>query len=82
MTSPQPGDLVDPTDLDTEELYGFRWGAAVVERTDEYRMGKAKEGRRMTKIFTIRPDKSQPIEIHVSSSGSSVRVFRDGRELT
>lgn len=77
-----PEELIDPVEFG-EDLYGFRWGPVVVERTAEYRMGKAKEGRRMTKILTVYPDKGPPVELHVSSSGSSIRVFRatkDGLE--
>lgn len=65
-----------------EEYYGFRWGSAVVERSGEYRMGKLKDGsRRMTKVISVIPDHAAAVEVHVSSSGKSVRVFRNGQEL-
>ena len=70
--------FISPEEMDEASLYGFRWGSAVVERTSEYRMGTD----RITKVIRVIPDQTDPIEIHVSSTGKSVRVFRKGKELT
>jgi hypothetical protein len=69
---------VDPVDVDKPELYGFRWGPTVVFRERTYEMGS----HRTTRVVVVQPDQGPPIEIHVSSTGKSVRVFREGRELS
>jgi hypothetical protein len=53
-------------------LYGFRFGAAEVERTAELPDGGV--------VVTVRTE-SKAIEVYVSAKGGSVRVFRRGKEL-
>lgn len=68
---------VDPQELDKPELYGFRWGPAVVFRSSQYHMGSG----RLTRVVEILSDEGLSVEIHVSSTGKSIRVFREGEEL-
>lgn len=52
--------------------YGFQFGAALVERCAEIRG---------TTITRITPDTGERLDIYVSPTGRSVRVFRGGKEL-
>lgn len=52
--------------------YGFRWGILDVMRSHIYR------GYRLMRVTT---DHSE-LEISVSPKGHSIRVWRDGKELT
>lgn len=53
--------------------YGFQWGPALVER----RM--AVEGRVCVSVTT---DTGRRVDVYVSRTGRSVRVFENGQELT
>jgi len=60
-----------------ETDYGFIWGAAEVQR-----MATLGEGRVVIGVSTGTGTKrKRRLEIYVSSTGRSVRVWRDGREL-
>ena len=52
--------------------YGFDWGPVMVERIGHF---KPREGR---ESFILRVN---DLEVYVSGTGRSVRVFRKGREL-
>jgi hypothetical protein len=56
-----------------DDQYGFRWGQVVVQRAAEY------DNR---KVLRIKPDHGKDISIYVSATGRSIRVYRDGKELT
>lgn len=58
--------------------YGFTWGPATVER-----MAAIARGPGLYRVLSVRTDRrSQDLQIYISPSGSRVRVFRGGRELT
>lgn len=59
-----------------EEQYGFRWGPVVVQRTASYDRGSGE-----CRILRVIPDVGPPIELYISPTGRSVRVFRDHVEL-
>jgi hypothetical protein len=52
--------------------YGFKWGAAEVQRTAEH------SGR---VAITIKGARGREVTVYVSPQGNSVRIFRDGKEL-
>lgn len=70
--------FVAPEEIDSPELYGFRWGPAVVYRDHQYEMGS----HRTTRVVKIQPDEGSELEVHISSTGKSIRVFRNGKELS
>lgn len=53
--------------------YGFRWGPLVVERVATY---PAKNGD--YRVIRVRTDAGKRIDIYVSPTGRSVRVYSDG----
>ena len=57
--------------------YGFKWGPAEVSLLAHFRKGEKRE----TRVFRVETDAGQKIEIYVSRTGRSLRVFRDGEEL-
>ena len=77
----QTDDFVDET------RYGFRWGPLTVERCASIRRGKGRS--RVFKCYVGGPrepgepgKRREVLEIYVSDTGRSVRVFRGGKELT
>ena len=52
--------------------YGFQWGQVAVTRTAEI------DGRRIVTIETP----FRRMNVYASPTGRSLRVFRDGKELT
>lgn len=52
--------------------FGFEWGPVVVERLAHFRPRKNREA------FILRVN---DLEVYVSKTGRSVRVFRGGKEL-
>ena len=57
--------------------YGFVWGAAEVER-----MASLPGGSRVIAVYTeVGNKRKRRLEIYVSPTGRSVRVWRDGKEL-
>lgn len=59
-----------------EERFGFRWGQVVVTRLAELPKKQKVIGIGTGGIAT-RPE----IEVYVSKTGRSIRVFRNGKEL-
>jgi hypothetical protein len=60
--------------LDDAHRYGFRWGPISVVRTATLARHR---------VLTISMDgNDKPLEIYVSNTGRSVRVFRDGKEMS
>jgi hypothetical protein len=53
--------------------YGFKWGPALVERRMEF------EGRVCIGVIT---ETGRRVDVYVSRTGRSVRVFENGQELT
>lgn len=56
-----------------ENQYGFAWGPALVRRVARVR-GYC--------YLTVATSTGQELEIRISPTGQSLKVFRDGRELT
>jgi hypothetical protein len=54
--------------------FGFVFGSIEVTRTASLPDGRA--------IITVKSDAGRKIDIYASSTGRSVRVFEDGKELT
>lgn len=54
-------------------LYGFRFGPVLV-----WRYAGLPEDRRVVRIAA---DEGDPIDIYISPTGRSLRVFRGGKEL-
>lgn len=52
--------------------FGFRFGAAEVTRCCELPGGRV--------VVKVQPDRGEPLEIYISATGKSVRIFRAGRE--
>ena len=65
--------------LDTysETTYGFKWGAALVQRMTSLTDRKGVVNRVVIGITT---DSGKHIDVYVSGSGRSLRVFSDGKE--
>lgn len=60
-----------------EDRYGFRWGPLVVQRSAE--INRQDNGpHRVLRLIT---DEGAGLDVYVSPTGRSVRVFRDGKEL-
>jgi hypothetical protein len=53
--------------------HGFRFGAAEVRRSYSMDDGRV--------VVSVTPDQGQPLDIYISPTGRSVRVFRKGVEL-
>lgn len=60
-----------------EDRYGFRWGPVVISRWASFQRPNGH-----CRVLGIRPDRGPALEVYVSPTGRSVRVFRDGKELT
>jgi hypothetical protein len=60
-----------------EERYGFRWGPMVVKRmaTLPRRTGE-------DHVLRVATDAGKHIDVYVSPTGRSLRVFSDGKEWT
>lgn len=56
----------------TMTTYGFNWGPVKVERLANFKPRKDRE------VFIVGVN---DVEVYVSKTGRSVRVFRDGKEL-
>jgi hypothetical protein len=52
---------------------GFRFGAAEISRTADLPQGGV--------IIQVIPDHGKPLDVYISRTGRSVRVFRGGAEL-
>lgn len=78
---PQRSVLTDGMDQPRPELeqtdFGFRWGQVEVTRVASWPRGAASKIHRALRVHTRR----HHVEIYVSPSGNSVRVFRNGVEL-
>jgi len=61
----------------SETAYGFTWGQVKVERLISV---EPKKGRGTYRVLSVDTEHSK-LEITVSPTGRSVRVFRDGKEL-
>jgi len=61
----------------SETRYGFTWGPATVERVT--RIERPNGTYRILRVTTGCP--SQALDIYISPTGRSVRVFRSGSEL-
>lgn len=59
-----------------EARFGFRWGPLVVQRAAS--MVRATGECRVLRLI---PDHGPRLDVYVSPTGRSVRVFRDGQEL-
>ena len=56
--------------------YGFRWGPMRVERMSHLALRKGRE------FFSVSVETDyHHVEVYVSRTGRSVRVWRDGKEL-
>lgn len=64
--------------MDTDTQYGFKWGPVEVARLAQFRTGEKSE----TRCIRIKTDAGKEIEVYVSRTGRSLRVFSDGKELT
>lgn len=60
----------------SDEEYGFRWGPMVVSRLAHFQVRANQE----VYVLGIRAGGSS-VEVYVSRTGRSVRVFKNGREL-
>lgn len=69
MTAPTP----DPD----EERYGFRWGPLVVQRVATFPRKNGEDH-----VLRVKTDAGKQIDIYVSPTGRSVRVFSHGKEWT
>jgi hypothetical protein len=63
------------SDKDTQ--YGFIWGPLEVTRMAHFRMGEKSEAY----CVRVRTEAGKSIDVYVSRTGRSLRVFRDGEEL-
>ena len=64
--------------MDADTQYGFKWGPAEVTRLAQFRTGEKSE----TRALRVRTDAGKEIEIYISRTGRSLRVFSGGKELT
>lgn len=69
------------TDWDTQgdrlTQHGFTWGPMLVERWASF----PRSSRGKTRVIGIRTPGGHVLNVYVSPTGRSVRVFRDGKEL-
>jgi hypothetical protein len=73
------------TTNDGDTQYGFLWGPVEVERMATFPVGDRDAGRknRVIGIYTrVGGKRKRRLEICISPAGQSVRVWRDGEELT
>lgn len=56
--------------------YGFQWGPATVER-----LAAIDRSGRVSRVLQIAAGRHQ-LTVYISPTGRSLRVFKDGRELT
>lgn len=63
--------------MSDEDRYGFRWGPLIVQRTASLHRGKQGEWR----VLTLKTDAGRTLDVYVSPTGRSVRVFDRGEEL-
>lgn len=61
-----------------EDRYGFRWGPLVVQRAAEVN----RQDNGPHRVLRLVSDGGPALDIYVSPTGRSVRVFQDGVELT
>jgi hypothetical protein len=66
-----------PTPDPDEERYGFRWGPLVVQRAA---ILPSRNGE--THVVRITTATGKSINVYVSPTGRSVRVFSNGKEWT
>jgi hypothetical protein len=57
-------------------LYGFTWGPVTVTRLAHLKIGKRESY--VTEVATSK----HRVEVYASRTGRSLRVWRDGKELT
>ena len=58
--------------------YGFRWGPIKVIRYAAFQRPKGE----LCRVIGIESDAAPTLHIYVSPTGRSVRVYRNGKELT
>lgn len=63
---------------DEQTRFGFKWGQIEVARLASF---VRREGKGATRILRVKTEAGKEIEIYVSPTGRSLRVFRDGKEL-
>lgn len=75
--------VISDWDIDGDTQYGFKWGPVAVERLAEFpRSGGQCKVMGLYRVKgPTRADMEQVLEIYVSPTGRSVRVFRNGKEL-
>lgn len=59
----------------TSTEYGFQWGPATVER-----LAVCERGNGLYRVLQISTGRRR-LDVYISPTGRSVRVFSDGREL-
>jgi hypothetical protein len=66
------------------DQYGFRWGLIKVERTGAIERRKGAGKHRTLTVIIGKPGEVpyHEVDIHVSPTGRSVRIYLDHRELT
>ena len=67
---------MDGKPKDGPTRYGFRWGPMLVERATHLALRKGWENF----VVSVKTD-HHDVEVYVSRTGRSVRVWRDGKEL-
>lgn len=59
-------------------VYGFKWGPLDVIRIAHFKPRADRE----CYVVQVSTDDGKAVDIYVSKTGRSLRVFRDGKELT
>lgn len=62
---------------DTDTQYGFTWGPLEVTRMARFKTGTDRESY----VVRIRTDAGKALDVYVSRTGRSLRVFDSGKEL-
>lgn len=70
---------VDTDERNTENDFGFRWGQVLVERLAS--IHRRKGDRCSWKIIRITPDTGKTVEVYISPTGRSIRIYKGHREL-
>lgn len=75
--------LFSSQDVWEETEFGIRWGPLEIERMAAIDRGSRNGGyTRVVRIVAGERHQDKDLVVYVSETGRSLRVFRDGRELT
>lgn len=84
MSYEQDQDEYNRAYVDTDEQngvndFGFRWGQVLVERLAS--IHRRKDDAHSWKIIRITPDTGKTVEVYISPTGRSIRIYKGHKEM-